>query len=159
MIMLTASKRFQQERADAINKVNSKLDEFVAGLGQAMTMKFAAKYETELLPLMEHVVLIGSSNKADAEKVTELLKMLEILGNNSTFAPFAKTQLVRAVGDKRLPKVESIVVDNWSFYASFKAALPLVVQVLENPTGLAPNSLMNPALVPRQKLGMGTGVG
>ena len=45
MIMLTASKRFQQERADAINKVNSKLDEFVAGLGQAMTMKFAAKYE------------------------------------------------------------------------------------------------------------------
>ena len=81
------------------------------------------------------------------------------LGTTLPLHHLPKTQLVRAVGDKRLRKVELIVVDNWSFYASFKAALPLVVQVLENPTGLAPNSLMNPALVPRQKLGMGTGVG
>ena len=148
MVTITGSKRFLEEQEADIAKVNCKLDEFMAALEQAMTFRFAHKYGEKLVPMLEELVEVGGPNKSDVAKTASLHCILDALKSPAAFNPMTKTQLAKALGEKRLPHLEGILNDNVAFYTTLNSSLPLVVQLLEKPGELGPSQLVNEHLVP-----------
>ena len=140
MICNTASEHFRAERHRDLAAVGAKIDELSLALHSAVSTKFCNRYGSSIVDGITALL----DGKMSVQTSTQLYKTLE---GASSFVPFSKPFINKALGETRGAVLHQFLQDNKEFYGKISGAISVLVPFLESDAEVGASTLLSPALV------------